>query len=58
VIEGQTKVVATALHVENRLREHQVFTNHRKEMDRAIQKAKRFEQGTDAIQQVDHSVML
>lgn len=35
-----------------------MFSNDRKMMDSAIQKAQRFEQGsTDAIQQADHSLM-
>ena len=36
VIETQTKIVALALGIEKRLKEHLVFTQHRRDMDRAM----------------------
>jgi hypothetical protein len=49
VIEEQTKIVAMALRVENRCHEHSLFTTHRKEMLKLIERTKLFESGSSAI---------
>ena len=49
VIEEQIKCVAAALRAEERVKEHLVFTNHRKEMLSFMARSKQFVTGASAI---------